>query len=288
MRVLFAVSNSENSNEDIVDIICNEYQKQYKKIISYKRVFYYDAIVNEIKQTRDNQYDRIIISEDFEKNISDSYESEDINLYKHLDEITDEAYKDDGTSIPIILLGSDRRSERDPIISKLFILGVYNILLGRERTIQNVCALIEKPRNKKIAKIQYNLDPANLKYTSSKNESIINDRELLSILRFFNVNKTNVDKCVRGFAKISREYTEEQIQLIISKLPLDVRIILEDNSKEYFRYAKVSVKQTISENQQNTVVTRDLNRESGVNSSGVIIPNQTSRRGIFRKLNGQK
>lgn len=173
MRVLFAVSNSENSNEDIVDIICNEYQKQYKKIISYKRVFYYDAIVNEIKQTRDNQYDRIIISEDFEKNISDSYESEDINLYKHLDEITDEAYKDDGTSIPIILLGSDRRSERDPIISKLFILGVYNILLGRERTIQNVCALIEKPRNKKIAKIQYNLDPANLKYTSSKNESII-------------------------------------------------------------------------------------------------------------------
>ena len=29
MKVLFAVSNSENNNEDIVDIICNEYQKQY-------------------------------------------------------------------------------------------------------------------------------------------------------------------------------------------------------------------------------------------------------------------
>ena len=148
--------------------------------------------------------------------------------------------------------------------------------------------ILSENNGKSDTKIQYNLDPANLKYTSSKNESIINDRELLSILRFFNVNKTNVDKCVRGFAKIAREYTEEQIQLIISKLPLDVRIILEDNSKEYFRYAKVSVKQTISENQQNTVVTRDLNRESGVNSSGVIIPNQTSRIGIFRKLNGQK
>ena len=288
MRVLFAVSNNENNNEDIVDIICNEYQKQYKKIISYKRVFYYDAIVNEIRQTRDNQYDRIIISEDFEKSINDSYESEDLNLYKHLDEITDEAYKDDGTAIPIILLGSDRRSERDPILSKLFILGIYNILLGRERTIQNVCALIERPRSKKIAKIQYNLDPSNLKYASVNNESIINNRELLSILRFFSVNKSNTDKCVRGFAKISREYTDEQIQLIISKLPLDVRIILEDNSKEYFRYAKVSVKQSISENQQNTVVTRDLNKESGVNESGVIIPNQTNRRGIFRKLNGQK
>ena len=156
MRILFAVSNSEDSNGDIVDIICNEYQKEYKKIISYKRAFYYDAIVNEIRQTKDNKYDRIVISEDLEKNLSDSYESEDFNLYKHIDEITDEAYKDDGTSIPIILLCSDRRSERDPIISKLFVLGVYNILLGKERTIQNVCSLIESPRNKKMAKILYN------------------------------------------------------------------------------------------------------------------------------------
>ena len=67
MRVLFAVSNSEDSKGDIVDVICNEYQKEYKKIISYKRVFYYDAIINEIRQSRDNKYDRIIISEDFEK-----------------------------------------------------------------------------------------------------------------------------------------------------------------------------------------------------------------------------
>ena len=54
MRVLFAVSNSEDSKGDIVDVICNEYQKEYKKIISYKRVFYYDAIINEIRQSRDN------------------------------------------------------------------------------------------------------------------------------------------------------------------------------------------------------------------------------------------
>ena len=82
MKVLFAVSNSENNNEDIVDIICNEYQKQYKKIISYNRVFSYDAIVNEIKQFIDNQYDRIIISEDFEKNINeDIEEGEDATKY---------------------------------------------------------------------------------------------------------------------------------------------------------------------------------------------------------------
>ena len=138
MRVLFAVSNSEDSKGDIVDVICNEYQKEYKKIISYKRVFYYDAIINEIRQSRDNKYDRIIISEDFEKVLNDTYENEDFNLYKRIDEITDEAYKDDGTGIPIILLCSDRRSKRDSIVSKLFVLGVYNMLFGRERTIQNV------------------------------------------------------------------------------------------------------------------------------------------------------
>ena len=242
MRVLFAVSNSEDSKGDIVDVICNEYQKEYKKIISYKRVFYYDAIINEIRQSRDNKYDRIIISEDFEKVLNDTYENEDFNLYKRIDEITDEAYKDDGTGIPIILLCSDRRSKRDSIVSKLFVLGVYNMLFGRERTIQNVCALIEKPRNKRMAKVLYNIDPTAVKYTSSNNENIISDKELLSILKFFNINKDKVEKCVRGFAKISREYTDEQIQLIIKKLPLDVRIILEDNSKEYQKYSKVSVK----------------------------------------------
>ena len=288
MRIFFAVSNSEDSNGDIVDIICNEYQKEYKKIISYKRAFYYDAIVNEIRQTKDNKYDRIVISEDLEKNLSDSYESEDFNLYKHIDEITDEAYKDDGTSIPIILLCSDRRSERDPIISKLFVLGVYNILLGKERTIQNVCSLIESPRNKKMAKILYNIDPAALKYTSSIKNNIISDKELISILKYFNINKDKVDKCVRGFAKLSKEYTEQQLQLIIRKLPLDVRIILEDNSKEYLKIAKTSVKNQQDIESKNKFVSRDLERETGMSGSDVIIPNQVDRNNVFKKIKRQK
>ena len=288
MRILFAVSNSEDSNGDIVDIICNEYQKEYKKIISYKRAFYYDAIVNEIRQTKDNKYDRIVISEDLEKNLSDSYESEDFNLYKHIDEITDEAYKDDGTSIPIILLCSDRRSERDPIISKLFVLGVYNILLGKERTIQNVCSLIESLRNKKMAKILYNIDPAALQYTSSIKNNIISDKELISILKYFNINKDKVDKCVRGFAKLSKEYTEQQLQLIIRKLPLDVRIILEDNSKEYLKIAKTSVKNQQDIESKNKFVSRDLERETGMSGSDVIIPNQVDRNNVFKKIKRQK
>ena len=288
MRVLFAVSNSEDSKGDIVDVICNEYQKEYKKIISYKRVFYYDAIINEIRQSRDNKYDRIIISEDFEKNINDSYESEDTNLYRRIDQISDEAYKDDGTAIPIILLCSDRRSERDPIISKLFVLGVYNILLGKERTIQNVCALIDKPRNKRIAKVLYNIAPDKLRYTSSNPNQIVSDKELMSILKFFNTYKDKVDKCVRGFAKLSRMYTEEQLQLIIMRLPLDVKLILEENSNEYSKVAKESVKKLVEQNKNYSIITRDLTKELGVNSKDVIIPKKTDGKGVFKRISGKK
>lgn len=287
MRILFAVSNSENSKDDIVNVILNEYQKEYKKIISYKRAFYYEAIINEVRQSKDNKYDLIIISEDLEKNIDDSYEAEDASLYKHLDEITDEAYKDDGTGIPIILICSDRRSERDPIISKLFVLGVYNILTGKERTIQNVCALINRPRNKKNAKILYNINPKSLNYVSSTNSRIISDKELISILKFFNVNRDKIDKCVKGFAKLAREYNEEQLQTIINGLPLDVRIILEENSKEYMKIAKVSVKRNY-ENNKSTFVSRNLTTGDSSVSSDVIIPGQTSQRGIFKKITGKK
>lgn len=286
MRILFAVSSSENSKNDIVEVILNEYQKTYKEIISYKRAFYYDAIINELKQSKENKYDRIIISEDLEKNINDSHDAEDEALYTHMDEITDEAYKDDGTGIPIILICNDRRTERDTVIQQLFTLGIYNVLVGKERTIQNVCSLIDRPRNKRQAKIMYNLDPKALQYKTGNSQKKISDKELHSILKFFNINKSNIDKCVRGFAKLSREYNEEQLQIIINNLPLDVRILLEENSKEYLKVAKVSVKKKFDEQNKNTFEARDFTNKSSITGSDVIIPNQMNRRSIFKKKNG--
>lgn len=285
MRILFAVSNDDNSKNDIVDVILNEYQRVYKKIISYKRAFYFDAIIDEVQHTMDNRYDLIVISEDLEKSINESYESEDETLYRHIDEITDEAYKEDGTGIPIILICRDRRSEQDPIISRLFTLGVYNILIGKERTIQNVCALIEKPRNKKKAKLIYNINPKGLSYKQGMTQKKISDKELNSIIRFFVTYKDKIDKCVRGFAKLCREYTEEQIQIIIDNLPLDVRILLEENSSEYLKYAKVSVKNAYKA-KASTLEEKNLNvTEVGRKSSSgnVIIPNQVERKRFFRK-----
>ena len=57
MKVLFAVSN-----ENISTQIVKKYQKEYKEIISYKNMYYFNAIVKELQ--RDKSYDRIVISED--------------------------------------------------------------------------------------------------------------------------------------------------------------------------------------------------------------------------------
>ena len=286
MRILFAVSSSDNGKNDIVDVILDEYQRVYKKIVSYKRAFYFDAIIDEVQQTMNNRYDLIVISEDLEKGINESYDSEDENLYRHMDEITDEAYKEDGTGIPIILICRDRRSEQDPIISQLFTLGVYNILTGRDRTIQNVCALINQPRNKKKAKMLYNLNPKNLTYKKEENRKVISDRELGSIVRFFITYQDKVDKCVRGFSKICKEYSDEQIQVIIEKLPIEVRILLEENSKEYFEHAKVSVK-NIYKQKNSSLEEKNLNISEPTNTSNgnVIIPNKVDRRSFFKKNN---
>ena len=290
MRILFAVSNDDNSKNDIVEVIQNEYQRLYKKIISYKRAFFYDAIIDEIRATRNNnRYDLIVLSEDLEKSINESYDSQDENLYRHIDQITDEAYKEDGTGIPIILICRDRRTEQDPIISQLFTLGVYNVLVGKERTIQNVCSLIESPRNKKKAKLLYNLQPKELKYKEEAPKSVINSKELNSIIRFFSTYADKTDKCVRGFSKLVREYNEDQIQVIIENLPLNVRILLEENSEEYLSYAKVSVKNTYKA-KKSTLEEKNLGG-SGKNETstgrGVIIPGSadSNRRRFFGKPN---
>lgn len=287
MRILFAVSNSDNGKNDIVDVILDEYQRVYKKIISYKRAFYFDAIIDEVQQTRDNRYDLIVISEDLETGINESYDSEDENLYRHIDEITDEAYKEDGTGIPIILICRDRRSEQDPIISQLFTLGVYNVLVGKDRTIQNVCALIDEPRNKKRAKLLYNINPKGLKYQpKEENKKVISNKELASIIKFFVTYQDKTDKCVRGFAKICREYNDDQIEEIIEHLPIEVRVILEENSKEYVAHAKVSVGE-IYKQKTSSLESRNLDISDSGNTAGrsVIIPNQMNRRGLLKKDN---
>ena len=83
MKVLFAVS-SENISEAII----KRYQKEYKEILSYKNVYYFNAILKEIQ--KDKTYDRIIISEDLEPFSNNNYDTIDKFIFEKLDSISDE------------------------------------------------------------------------------------------------------------------------------------------------------------------------------------------------------
>ncbi len=229
MKVLFAV-NDENISTEVV----KKYQKEYKEIISYKNVYFYNAILKELQ--RDKSYDRIVISEDLEEFTSSSYEQRDKFIFDKLDEISDEAIDGNQENIDIILIGSERRSKADDILVKLFGIGIYNAIIGNDRSIDEVCKLINRPRSKKQAKVYYNIESDEINY-KPENENDVDEDEMRNILNHFKKLGKNEDKYVQSFNNIVSQYNENQLKIIISMLPLNVKAVLEEKSPEYQKIA---------------------------------------------------
>ena len=225
MKVLFAV-NDENISASIV----KKYQKQYKEIISYKNVYYFNAILKELQ--RNKNYDRVVISEDLEEFTSSSLEQKDKFIFDRLDNISDEAVTADGVDIPIILICSERRTTSEDILVKLFGIGIYNAILGKDRTTEEVCRLINKPRSKKEAKIYYKIDSEDVKYTV-ESDTDVSEVEMQNILMHFKKLGPNEEKYAESFKNIVSQYNEAQLKVIIAVLPKNVKEVLQDTSKEY-------------------------------------------------------
>ena len=237
MKVLFAV-NDENISTSIV----KKYQKQYKEIISYKNVYYFNAILKELQ--RNKNYDRIVISEDLEEFTSSSLEQKDKFIFDRLDSISDEAVTSNGRDIPIILICSERRTKSEDILVKLFGIGIYNSIIGKDRTTEEVCRLINKPRSKKEAKIYYKIDSENVIY-EKENDRDVSEVEMQNILMHFKKLGNNEEKYAESFANIVSQYTEEQLKVIIAVLPKNVKEVLAETSPEYQKITKTS--QSITE-----------------------------------------
>ena len=56
----------------------------------------------------------------------------------------------------------------EEILVKLFGIGVYNALIGQDRTTTEVCKLISRPRNKKEAKTYYRIDVTDVQYQNGE------------------------------------------------------------------------------------------------------------------------
>lgn len=225
MKVLFAVSN-----EEISESIVKKYQKEYKQIISYKNVYYFNAILKELQ--KDKNYDRIVISEDLEAFAHTQYEQIDKFIFEKLDSISDEAANNRGNDIPIILIASDRREKSEEMLVKLFGIGVYNAIIGADRSVDEVCKLINRPRSKKEAKTYYKIDSDNVSY-QSENENDVSEMEMQNILAHYKRLGENEAKYVESYDNIAAQYNDAQLRIISKTLPLNVRAVLEEKSPKY-------------------------------------------------------
>ena len=225
MKVLFAVSN-----EEISESIVKKYQKQYKQIISYKNVYYFNAILKEIQ--KDKSYDRIVISEELEAFTHTQYDQIDKFIFEKLDGISDEAASSTGKDIPIILICSDRRAKSEEMLVKLFGIGIYNAIIGNDRSVEEVCRLINRPRTKKEAKTYYQIDSENVNY-QSENENDVSEVEIQNILAHYKRLGKNEDRYLESFDNIADQYNDTQLRIISKFLPLNVRAVLEERSPKY-------------------------------------------------------
>jgi len=225
MKILFAVSN-----ESISEAIIKKYQQMYKEIISSKNVYYFNAITKELQ--KDKSYDRIVISEDLEPFASKNYDTIDNFLFEKLDNISDEASNTQGEDIPIILISTDRRTKGENLLVKLFGIGVYSALIGQDRSIEQVCNLINKPRSKKEAKVYYKISSNEVEY-KSESEGDVSEIEIQNILAHYKRLGKNEEKYVDSFNSIANQYTDEQLRLIVKFLPLNVKAVLEANCPKY-------------------------------------------------------
>lgn len=225
MKVLFAVNN-----EHISDSIIKKYQQDYRELISSKNVYYFNALLKELQE--DKSYDRIVIGEDLEMFSNNNYDVMDKFIFDKLDKISDEASNVSGEDIPIILICTDRRSKSDPILVKLFSIGIYSALLGQDRTITNVCKLINIPRSKKEAKIYYRIDSDEADY-KAENENDVSEVEIQNILMHYKRLGKNEEKYVDSFNSIASQYTDAQLKVIAKFLPLNVKAVLEAECPKY-------------------------------------------------------
>ncbi len=235
MKVLFAVSNDKMS-----ETIIKQYEKQYKEIINYKNVYYFNAILKELQ--RDKTYDRIVISEDLEQYASSDHEQMDNFIFGRLDNISDEASNVKGEDIPIILICEERRVKGEELLVKLFGIGIYNAIIGADRSINEVCRLINRPRSKKEAKIYYKIDSEDVLYEKN-DENEVSELEIQNILAHYKKIGNDEQKIVDSFDSIASQYNNIQLKIICKFLPLNVRAVLEERSSRYldiFAYDGIS------------------------------------------------
>ena len=287
MKVLFAVSN-----EEISESIVKKYQKEYKQIISYKNVYYFNAILKELQ--KDKTYDRVVISEDLESFTHTQYDQIDKFIFDKLDSISDEASNVKGNDTPIIVICSDRRTKSETMLVKIFGIGIYNAIIGNDRSVDEVCRLINRPRTKKEAKAYYKIDTEDVGY-QAESENDVSEMEIQNIVAHYKRLGKNEERYIDSFNNIAAQYNDTQLRIISKFLPLNVRAVLEEKSEKYQQIMSFNnavsdtLRKTKDDNEEegpSQILLKSQNRDT-ILSKPVVIPSAVNMSGT-KKLARRK
>ncbi len=216
MKVLFGINN-----DDTVKGIVKFYNEKYNEKLEYKNVYYFKQFVQELSA---GGYDRAVLLEELEKFPTTNYAQIDDYLFKNIDSMTD-IY--DAKSI--IYVASDRRKDGDEFLAKLFNLGMYTVLTGQNRTKGKVCDAIHSPYLKKDVKKFYEKVIGENVYKSNE----VSEIEIQRIISYYKNQNGVTDKYNEIFDRISTQYTNEQLRVVINFLPIDVKQFLSENNQKY-------------------------------------------------------
>lgn len=225
MKVLFAVNN-----DNVSEAIAKKYEKEYKDILSYKNVYYFNAIIRELQ--KDKTYNRVVISEDLEPFANNNYDMIDKFLLEKYSNISREAKTANEQRIEVIILCADRRRKAEDMFIKMYNLEIYSAIIGQDRSIDEVCKLIYSPRDKNIAKQYYEIPISDLS-GQDDSENNVSEAEVENILAHYKRLGKNEDKYVDSFNNIISQYTDIQLKIIIKYLPIHVKAVLEERSPKY-------------------------------------------------------
>ena len=223
MKVLFAVSN-----EKITEQVVAKYQVMYNELLSYKEVYYYNAVVKELEKTKD--YNAIVIDESLE---SVSNDKGDQYLLNNLDAITDVAVNNDNTQIPIILICKADRQPAEEFLEKIYKIGIFNALILKDRKISKICEYINNPRNKKDAKKYYQINVDDTEVVADTEEDSIAKTELKNILNYYAKLGNDTSKYSETFDRIAEQYTDVELVYIIARFPENIKNVLMSENQRF-------------------------------------------------------
>ena len=223
MKVLFAVSN-----EKITEQVVAKYQVMYNELLSYKEVYYYNAIVKELEKNKD--YNAIVIDESLESVSNDKGDQYQLN---NLDAITDIAVNNENTQIPIILICKADRQPAEEFLEKIYKIGIFNALILKDRKISKICEYINGPRNKKDAKKYYQIDVDDTEVVADTETDSIAKTELKNILNYYAKLGNDTTKYSETFERIAEQYTDVELVYIIARFPENVKSVLMNENQRF-------------------------------------------------------